>query len=304
MKNNIRLLFLIIVLQFISALSYSQGVHFSLSGKVNYVHEAESVFPSEYNSYRLTSINDSLYLRENFHITVSELKRYTPKIGYEGGINLYLRDAKTISVRTGLAVNYTSFLMDSEFGQYASTSLGFDTVKISTTGGGNILYVPCDSYTNLYSDFLPLQEGTKQEIYSLKIPLEIAFQVVPGILSIQAGGYLQTPLFSSRKREYISSTSEMINGKKICTFHKVIENDNSGNGLNNFQAGISASLAYRLFRNINLELGITRDMKSIFVKDEYQEYSLQHSDYSPLKLSVGLEYHFGYHLPVTGISDR
>ncbi len=268
---------------------------FSLYGKVNYLSQDEVKSVQQFDSYgySLMPLEDSMYIRYHYNITNESKKIYSPKIGFEAGSNMAFQLSRRISLRTGIGLNYLSFKMETQFINTDFVLLGTDTVELTPIIP--TFYHPCDTILNSYSDLGPLQNGTEQSLLNLKIPLELDYNLISDKLFLRAGGYLQTPILSLTEREYITTESEMKEGKKICKYVKVTERNTSGNSLNHLQFGVMASVSYVCFKNFGIDLGIAQDLSNTFTKDEYQIYPINGDQYKPLKLSLGIEFKIGNH---------
>ena len=53
-------------------------------------------------------------------------------------------------------------------------------------------------------------------------------------------------------------------------------------------------LAYRIFQNLSIEVGVSKDLGNIYTKKEFQIYPADGEEYRPFKMSFGLGYVFGY----------
>jgi len=158
-----------------------------------------------------------------------------------------------------------------------------DTVSLSIGIGGTPY---CDTYTNSYFVVSEsLSEGTNTKIIALKIPIELYYELFESKLKVGGGLYLQTPLWSKRRNEYVTVQRELIDGQHECKYVASVNLDKTGNNINNLQIGANVWTSYRILENLSVQIGVMKNMSNIFVGSDNQ--------FSPLSLSVGLRYDLG-----------
>lgn len=286
--------YIVLVLQvFLLASAQGQVSHFSINGRINYVHNSIRTSINQLDATSTQKINDSMSIRKELHIIRKQQKSYTPKIGYDVSGNIYFKLFHRLSVKTGLGLNYLSFDLNSKTLASETVTLSIDTIE-SKNDGITSFFTSCDSFKNSIADLGKVKVGKTQDIFSLKIPLELEYEIVKSKLYIRVGAFMQTPLFALAKREYITTRSEMVDGRKICEFVKVAEKNTSGNNLNNFHLGMTAELAYRIYRNFCIEMGISKQLGNVYTKEEFQIYPADNEDFRPLEMSFGVSYAFGF----------
>lgn len=285
--------YIVLILQiFLFASAQGQVSHFSINGRINYTYKSILNKIDQSSGFSIQTINDTMSIRKELMIIRKQQKTFTPKIGYDASGNIYFKVFNRLSVKTGLGINYLSFKLESKTLDFETVTLSSDTIK-TKKDDITIIFTACDSFKNSFSDVGIAKPGRTLDVFHLKIPLELEYEVLQNKMYVRAGAYMQTPLFSAAKREYITTRSETVNGRKICEWVKVNEKNTSGTNLNNFQMGIAFEIAYRIFPNLSIEVGISKDLGNIFTKEEFQVYPAGGEDYRPLVMSFGIGYAFG-----------
>ncbi len=266
----------------ISSIIRAQGPSLDLGVKIQHMQSAEDITVTDFSSQFLIVIDQTTAERRTSEGTLTSSRSYEARIGAEmmAGINDRMR------VRTGVGIGVINF-------DVASTttieilSITSDTVGIMDNGGDEVTPY-CEVFTNSFTDVDRPRAGTSRYIASLKLPVEVIYEVVPDRMEAALGGYIQTPIVSNRRREYISTHREMINGRNECEYRLVTDNDNSGSDLRNLQSGVHGWLAYNIGKRMWLELGLSQDLNNTFYTRGDIFGRTDSMDFRPTKFWLGL----------------
>lgn len=288
---------LTIILLVIPKSIVSQKNTFSISGRTQYIPELNNFNNRTYQSYSIKELNDSLLIKTYYKGSSIYEYIYSAKLGYELIGNIKFNITDRLILKTGLGLNFISFNTNSEVYRFESEQLSIDTIPKTTSTPVTPSSSTCDNYINSFFDLREIQKGIDYEIISLKVPLEINHLFLSNKLNLGLGVFIQTPLYSTKTEEYITTEREESNGITSCKYVIITRKDKSGNSLNNLQMGLSGNVSYKILKNIAFEIGITKEFRNVFYQDENNQsgYFLSSSnfEYNPYKLHLGLEYLFG-----------
>ncbi len=270
-----------------------QRVSFEIVGKVGYMNDQSYQTVREFDATSHLVLNDTMYLRTRGVIRSVNLTTYSAKLGYEIQGRVTISLSERFSLRTGLGLNYTAFSIGKESMGFEWISTTQDTIeRVAGTGiGGGISL--CDVYDNSSVDVGDINRDLQNQIINLTIPLELGFEVIPGKLRTHVGVFFQTPVLTISKNESLILKREMMNGEYRCRFEKIENENRSGDGFNNLQFGLSASVQYEFFKGIGVEIGVSKAMSSVFVNEVYQSTFSRNGVFKPFIISAGFSYKFG-----------
>jgi len=141
-----------------------------------------------------------------------------------------------------------------------------------------------------------------QMIY-LSIPLNVEFKLGEPF-SVQAGGYLSTPLYTRVREE----TLNVVRGDEImifggedpfveCDLQEVTNTYTSGNNFNNLLLGINLNANYRITNNIEVSMHFSKTLNNIFSVDNDVTNSFVRphlrANIDAYQASIGIRYLFG-----------
>lgn len=192
---------------------------------------------------------------------------FKPEFGINGGIQLHVPINKSVNLVTGFELSYQRFTSAQE--QVAITNLftNVDTFQLNPSQPPS-LENSCDVYTNSVLDVVDNYDISNTILF-LKIPFLLESRIWQNRLNVQLGGYIATPLASSVSkpwyREEMTNTTD-VSGNEIteCTFHPITNKDKSGSGFKNFIPGIQVNLAYLIWKNISVEIGLSQTWGSYY----------------------------------------
>jgi len=283
MKKSI----LVILLLWTSLLA-AQNTKFSISGKLNYSSDKTNTYTEQSTSFWVTPIDEGSSLKTFFATESNLTEVYKIKLGYEliGDFRINLRPR--LNLKIGLGLNYTSFNVARISNQLSYTETSTEVIKAPP-----VFQSSCDVYTNSVNDVMNVRKGTFFHILSLKVPLEIEYEVIPSKLNVGLGLFAQTPLFSTVSYDYRDiHFEENENGENVCEFLKGTIRDKSGRSLNKLQLGLLWNMTYKLTDNIAAQLGMTREFNNVFVDHPPNQHRAMPYELNPLKIHIGIEYGF------------
>jgi len=240
--------------------------------------------------YSYAPLNDSTVIRTQSEFIIENKQEYTPDIGFEANGLFSIKLSNRFSLNTGIGLNYFSY-------KVGTLSQGYfgGTIKVDTISYYPIIVFPgpnaCDCYENSYADVsADFDRRIHMEMINLTIPAEIGYTIIPHKLEIRAGMFMQTPLYAASKREFIDIERMTMDDTTKCKYIRALEKNEGTIGISNFQCGVSARIAYEIFPNLRLEVGIRKLVNDMYVKEEYQLYSNDNNSFKPLTFSAGLSY--------------
>ncbi len=279
-----KLLILLLTLAVIGALQtvYAQGPTFDLRASLVQPLNAEMSLTQNNSYYTYQFLDETTAIRIINEVVYETTYTNEAKSGknFEIGMNLDL--GKNWNIRTGLGVNLIHFRSTQSTSiSQVIRSVPMDTIDLSFPTVNNTPY--CDQTINSYSDVIEtISEGTLTEVVSLRVPIAFSYQLLQSKFNVGAGLYLQTPLWSSRTRQYINIHRETIDDENICEYVAITDIDKTGNNINNLQIGWNTWMSYKILQNLSIEIGVMKNMSNIFVGIENR--------YDPLSLSIGVRY--------------
>jgi len=291
-----------LILLFISISVLGQTVNFSLDGSGQYISPENFQSEEREVTSTTTTFVDSLRVLTTYKRKYTTIQEYNPKVGINVTGNIHIKITDRLNLNTGLGLNYLLFdsHINSIFDFETQEIISIDTIIISedseTPGASGIPGAfggsQCDVFTGTI-DFRDVKDGQSNHILSLKIPLEVEYILLEDKFFVSAGGYLQTPLFTSVVWENITTTEiEEINGETVCEYEKVINKNKTGSTFSDLQVGVGGSFTYMFSNKLGIKFGVAKDLNSIFNKPESSLY-LSTNAFKPLKVSLGLRYRFG-----------
>lgn len=270
--------------------SFAQKVVFDLNGRVNFSQPYEYTKSEAVQNYTSVILNDTTSIRTYYESFLDRTNDYRSDPGFEinGLFTIGLSDR--FKLRTGLGLNYASYSVGTNYAFTQGEIIRVDTVPLDTImifpGGSS-----CDCYENSFSEVnKDVDPRARYNLLNLAIPLEIGFDIVPGKLTIRAGGFFQTPVFTAAKREYVSTEMTTLEDMTKCKYIKVEEKNTAGTGISNFQWGVSGWINYAIFPNLQLEVGVRQLVNDVYVQEELQYFRYDNNSYKPLTFSAGLSY--------------
>lgn len=275
---------------FISSNVIAQNVQFKLDGKVKYIRADSTQYQTEASGFSNVFINDSTYLRRSIEYRTTRQKKYTPKIAYELNGQFIFSLSNRFSLSTGLGFNYMSFDIASDIVASEFVFTSEDTIRSSIEE--STFFSSCDVYENSIQDLGELKQGIQQDILNLMIPMKLHYHLVPNLINVQLGAYLQTPIYSLQQRERIQFHREMINNQNVCSYEKISEKDTAGNGLRNMQVLCSIDIEYLINAQLSFEIGLRKNFSNTFVDIEFQQTPYDHEVFKSLALNAGMAYTF------------
>ena len=263
---------------------------FSLSVKTMYAPTFKNQYFETFESTGTFQLNEEQSLETKYLIERFNQKKYESKIGDGLSLNISFAFNPRFSIHTGLGFQYSKFKVNNENISYTQDILSTDTVAYDASVFGNT-FAPCDRYTNTYEEFLPIEEGEQYSLFLLHVPLEVSYSLMNNKLFLRPGVFLQTPLFTKKKREFVSFEREMIEDELICTYEKFSFQDKSGSNIQNFQWGASFHVAYRVMKWLELEAGVAQNFSNVFYRnEEWSNFYGNDENYRPLNISLGLNF--------------
>lgn len=292
MKNT----FTIIIFTMMSLSLEAQTNSFSLEGKAlysrNFSTQTQRVSTSESSSVFLDQLGNPIFIEQN---PIDELTSdYQAKIGFEISGLIRLSPIKRFTFKTGFGLNYFSF----EKQRRLNGPLGL-------VNGGSLIPLngqlteECDVINTGFL-FINNIDDADYSIFSLRLPLMISYEIMEGDFFIEAGIYIQAPVFSNFENTENIFHQTLTNNATICDLEQRNTIDKSGDAFNNIQTGVLASVNYRINEDFVLKLGVQKDLDNLFDPSyERPEAGSSHvgisvegfsEEYAPLKFFVGAEY--------------
>ena len=290
-----------LILIFVSISVFGQTVNFSLDGSGQYIqpenYESEE---REITARSTRFLVDSLWENTTYKRKYTTIQEYNPKVGINVTGNIHIKITDKLNFKSGLGLNYLLFdsYPTASFDIENQEIISIDTVIVSESPGspgssGPLGVNPCDTFIDFQIiDFSSIKNGKTNQLLSLRIPLEVEYVFLNEKFFIGVGGYLQTPLYSSVSREYVTTKMEEINGETVCHNEKVVEKDKTGSAFSDLQMGIGGNFTYMFSKQLGVRFGVSKDLNSIFIKPESTNIPT-FDEFKPLKFSLGIRYRFG-----------
>ncbi|MEZ4908922.1 MAG: hypothetical protein R2771_15075 [Saprospiraceae bacterium] len=236
MKNNLNLFIFGIVFFAQSLLgqntTFNLGYRFESGLHSEYVEKSNS----EWTNYSI--LNDSTAIEYSYNGNEVIEVKYTPKFGSEIYGSMKFDISKYLKFRAGVAVNYFALNYKQIYYTEDEVLTGFDT--ITSDFSGYYTESDCDVYINE----IPVEEinkGRDLHIVSLKVPVELIFNVYKDKLNIGAGAFISTPIYSDLLYNSVYVESNEVDGENQCKYVLVEQSDKSGSDLENFNLGINVA---------------------------------------------------------------
>ncbi len=271
----------------------AQNVEYSIVGGINYSGKAVEQNEIKYDSYlksNFVPIQDSFHLLTYSKVVTEQIETYRPKLGAEVELRARIGLGEGIDLNTGLGFSLAKFKRNTAFGSITRSIISVDTIA-----GSYELFNPFDNdcnYTNSFSSVIIGDRDPSITILSLMIPFGIAIDVNTDKYVLNVGGFLQTPIYTSIKRSFVTTEMEEVNGETMCTYVAGVRKDNTGNDFQNLNFGAYLSLEYSVNDNSKLELGVRKLVTKIFNYGQ-STFSIREDSYSPLYSTLRYVYQFG-----------
>ena len=272
--------------------AFSQNINFSISGRSGYTLPQSQAYYQEYiNLTSLSYLNDSMALENTGNHTYDLIASYKPRLTYELQANIEFPISESVSIQTGIGLNWLSFQRTSRFDDYEFTIIQQDTIFYNWNNPNNSI-LSCDRITN--QELLNEQEdGERYNILNLTIPLSVKYHIGQTKFSVKAGVYMQTPIYSQIRNNYISTEIEETPTETICTYVLQKNEDNSGSRINELQLGCHAELEYFLKERFSASLNVAQNLSSLTQNQYFFTPVSSEDKFIPMRISAGLNVYLG-----------
>lgn len=228
------------------------------------------------------------------------VSNYSPKISFEASALLKRQLVQKFSFKIGLGLNYFGFTKQSLLNGISGQIVNGGIIPLN-----NDLQEDCD-VINTPSFFLINNiDDANYDILSLRVPLMISYELIEDDFFIDAGFYLQAPIFSRFENNENVFHQTFVQDATICDLERVNSIDKSGDVLRNITTGLTASINYQMNENLLFKLGAQQDLDNIFKLDLQEtrtdpgpshvglDVSGFSEVYKPLKFFIGAEFLLG-----------
>ena len=264
---------------------------------------ANFVYPLPYE--QVDSFTDTVFVngfsiqdQDTTFLRFQNIHRYSTRINYEPDPGVEIFGSFTIpltsrfSLVTGLGLSYYSFRAEDENDVDFVATLSVDTLESNEQIIFPGVLLDCDCYENSIDDIIHADFRPYYKHLNLMIPAGVDFAVIPGRLTAGVGVFSQIPLYAGVNRNLVSIDRYEMDGMTKCRYNLVETQDNSGDGIRHFQAGISAGVKIGFLPSLHLGIGARKLLTNVFVNPEYQSSSFFADDFRPISITVGVTYSF------------
>ncbi len=282
----------LLILYSVFVTAYGQKFSYKISAGIHQESNYSSTTTSQYET-QFIDLNapDSLIITINNLVMSQSTNDFYATPAFYFALNFDMQLSDKWSLATGWRLQSQSFrTQKSQSGFTVISELGRDTILRSENDNGGAQGTPCTNILN----FQEYDDDDYYDIISLSIPITLSYALSER-LNLHSGAFIQTPLYSR-----LNFNTGLINrdDNNFCTLEiKNIEQD-AGPLLNNLQLGLSLSADYRIWRHISLELGLRKQLNSVFATPVSNSISFAPSSrnadqYLPLSFFAGVRFRFG-----------
>lgn len=269
---------------------YGQNFQLRIDGKVNFYREDAHRYLSTSENHVLSPLNDSMSLRHITILTTSQSRIYEPQPGYSLNARTQFKLSKKLVLFTGIGINWFNFKSSSMINDSHSEVIRTDTIHNATIINA---FNDCDRFENSISDFGIIDRSVQQQAIHLSIPLELRLVLKPNKLSVQAGLFLQTPIYARNKQEYLRINKEETSTETVCHYEKIVENKKAGNSFAYLQMGLSGEIEFMLTPKLGFIVGARENLTNLFSVESSQISPHGSEHFRPFDVNVGIAYWLG-----------
>ena len=280
MRSFILINFLLFCL---SANAQFQSFSFELKVLHKLASEDEQLVELESNETDVIFGIPVMSIQRNANIT----SRYSSSTGFEGSFYANFKLGSSLSLSTGLGLNYTSFL------KTTGENVFFDAFNPSGVSLLNFGLEHCDEVVN--QDLVFFQRTDDFKILNGRIPMMINYTLLDDFI-ISVGLNLQVPIYATNE-SFAPILEEEVsdNGFTTCTFQVVGSDDSANDFLNDLVSNGVLAVGYHLDESIRIRLGVQQTFDNVFSNTEAFQVGVHEvvENYLPTSYFASVEFVFG-----------